>query len=264
MEGIRHLINNILKSAEPIKLAEMDSVALLNRVDRKYILHLSQLPAILERLIKDYYVLEIGPNRTFTYRTIYFDTPNYQFFKDHHNGLTNRIKVRCREYVETNNSFFEIKRKYQGTRTDKFRKPVQNINMAIGKDEFAEIHARYKKHQLCNLNVTLENLFYRLTLVSKNFTERVTIDFDVSFRNASREALLTDIAIVEVKQGKTSDMSPVVQLFKKQRIFPGSISKYSYGLLLISDNIKYNAFKPLMSKVAKIQNNGIIRNGTGR
>lgn len=256
MNQIHGQIATLLQGAHPIKLSEMDQVSLQNRIDKKYILHLSQLPYILQGVIDNYFVLEIGPNRIFTYKTIYYDTPDYQFYKDHHNGLTNRIKVRCRQYVETNDTFFEIKRKYQGTRTDKYRKVVEQFLPAPGEEEYQAIRDRYSKHDVTGLGITLQNLFHRVTLVSKRLTERVTIDFNISFSNHTKTAELANIAIIEVKQGKYDDRSAIVQLLKKERIFPGSISKYSYGLLLLDNRVKYNAFKPLMTKVAKIQNNG--------
>jgi hypothetical protein len=257
MRDIREHIAGILDLATPIGLPEMDRVSLQNRIDKKYVLHMARLPELLEQVVKDYFVLQIGTNRIFTYKTIYYDTPDFQFFRDHHNGLTNRIKVRCRQYLETRDIFFEIKRKYQGTRTDKYRKSIEKFLTSPGEEEYAQIRARYSKHDVQNLCITLQNMFYRITLVSKKMNERATIDFFISFSNEKKEVALSDIAIIEVKQGKYDDKSAIVQLLKRNRIFPGSISKYSYGLLMLEKGVKYNAFKPIMTKVAKIQNNGI-------
>jgi len=259
MEEIKKEIEYMLRNASPINLSQMDSVSLQNRIDRKYILHQSRLAGILEQLLDDYYVLEIDGHRVFSYSTIYFDTPDFQFFKDHHNGLTNRIKVRCRQYIETNNTFFEIKRKYQGTRTDKYRKMIDSFLLQLGEDEFGAVKARYSKHDISELKITLKNFFFRITLVNKKLTERATVDFGISFSTDTTEAKLADIAIIEVKQGKMDESSPIVQLLKKERIPAGSISKYSYGLLLTGNKVKYNAFKPLIQKVSKIQSNGIVR-----
>ena len=60
---------------------------------------------------KDTIILEIEGHRIFTYDNNYFDTKDLQFYFNHHNGYVHRIKVRSRKYVETNTSFFEIKRK---------------------------------------------------------------------------------------------------------------------------------------------------------
>jgi hypothetical protein len=261
MANEKQLIEGILKASSPISLNEMDEVALQNRIDRKYIFHYSKLAGILLQLLNDYYVLDIDANRIFSYKTVYYDTPDFQFYKDHHNGLTNRVKVRCRQYIETNNTFFEIKRKYQGTRTDKFRFPIEVILPKLGENEYNVVKDSYKKKDIDELVVTLTNFFYRITLVNKKQIERATIDFCISFQSSDSdaEAKLTDIVIIEVKQGKMDDSSPIVQLLKKEKISSGSISKYSYGLMVTHDQVKYNSFKPLLQKVYKIQNNGIIR-----
>lgn len=252
-------MSNLLMKADPIKLSEMDAVSLQNRIDRKYILHYDKLENILNQLLDSYRVLEIDQHRVFSYNTQYFDTPDFQFYKDHHNGLINRLKVRCRQYLETKTTFFEIKKKYQGTRTDKYRKPINHFLSTLSEQEYAEINQRSTKHRIEDLDITLENFFYRITLVNKNLTERATIDFGISFKSKIKTAALSNIVIIEVKQGKMDESSPIVQLLKKEKISAGSISKYAYGLLVTGNDIKYNAFKPLLNKIIKIQNHGIFR-----
>jgi len=246
-------LSDILKEAEPIGLAQMDSVSLQNRIDKKYMLHITQLPEILRAVLDNYYVLEIGDHRVFSYKTVYFDTADFRFYKDHHNGMGNRIKVRCREYVETGNAFFEIKQKTQGDRTSKYRKTIQALLEGLGSEEYGEVRARYQKHEIDGLKVTLNNFFYRITLVNKKLTERATIDFGLKFSNDRCGVEVADVAIIEVKQGKYDEQSHLVQALKKARIFPHNISKYIYGLLLTDNGVKQNAFKQILQKVNKIQ-----------
>jgi hypothetical protein len=253
MSQTKEVIESILAKASPIRLDQMDQVALQNRIDKKYILHIDRLAEVLELVIGHYRVLEIDEKRVFSYKTVYFDTPDHRFYHDHHNGMINRIKVRCRQYVESDRVYFEIKRKYQGYRTDKFRKSIPSVIDNLGIAEYDEVKARYKKYNVDNLNVTLHNFFYRVTLVSKRYTERVTLDFHLKFAKDGKTALIDDIAIIEVKQGKYDDKSPIVQVLKKERIYPNNISKYTYGVLLLGTGIKYNAFKALLNRVSKIQ-----------
>jgi hypothetical protein len=258
MSKAKEAIQNVIRRASPIQLEQMDNVSLQNRVDKKYILHIDRLPGVLDQIIDEYYVLQIEEERIFSYKTIYFDTPDHRFYQDHHNGMINRIKVRCRQYVESDKVFFEIKKKYQGYRTDKFRKHIAGILYDLGTAEYDEVKARYKKYNVDNLHVTLHNFFYRITLVSKKLTERVTLDFHLKFSKNDVSATVDDIAIIEVKQGKYDDKSPIVQVLKKERIYPNNISKYTYGLLLLGQGIKYNAFKALLQRVSKIQtSNGV-------
>ena len=89
----------------------MDSVSLMKRVDTKFIIHIEQLPQLLDIVYNDYRVLEINQNRVMTYKSNYFDTPNSNLYLLHHNGKSSRVKVRIRNYVESNLFFLEVKQK---------------------------------------------------------------------------------------------------------------------------------------------------------
>jgi hypothetical protein len=99
-----------IEAIPPVGLSQLDSVSLLNRMDSKYVVTLSQLDFIFECLQSNYSILEINGIKVFTYENNYFDTPDLMFYKDHHNGYMNRLKVRSRRYVESNLCFFEIKK----------------------------------------------------------------------------------------------------------------------------------------------------------
>ena len=102
-------IPNILGSFTPITLGEMDSVALLNRTDTKFVLAAAQLPELLEILKPHYRSLEVEGARASAYQTLYLDTDADFFYFQHHNERPRRIKVRYRCYLESGISFLEIK-----------------------------------------------------------------------------------------------------------------------------------------------------------
>ena len=105
----------ILNDFDPITLSEMDSVKLMNRTDTKFVFKRTLLAELLPILKEQYRVLDIKGNLISSYKTLYYDTDNFQFFLDHHNGKGNRFKVRVRNYVESDLFFLEIKNKYKGT-----------------------------------------------------------------------------------------------------------------------------------------------------
>jgi len=113
-------IQEVIQKFEPITLQEMDGVKLMNRIDTKFAFSVNQLIALLPCLASDYRILEIKETRTPSYESLYFDDSVFSFFKDHHNGKTNRFKVRIRKYVESDLFFLEVKHKNKG-RTDKKR-----------------------------------------------------------------------------------------------------------------------------------------------
>ena len=247
-------MNSLMQHFAAIGLHQMDQVQLLNRIDRKYIIPLSRLPEVLEHLKSDYFALEIDGHRIFNYNTTYFDTEGYQFYKDHHNGLTNRVKIRCREYQESKLTFFEIKRKSKGYRTDKYRQLLKDSSFEMNEAWYEKIREQYVKYPFKELKLALFNRFSRITLVNKQLTERCTIDFGLDFSSPEndRHIPVNDIAIIEVKQSKAFG-SPVVQLLRQMRFYPSGISKYVLGLILTKEHIKHNAFKSLLHRIDKIK-----------
>ena len=90
------MIRQYLKEFNKISLSQMDNVSLMRRIDTKYLLTQNDLLKILPSLKEDYKILEINGNRLMSYATLYFDSVLKNCFIDHHNGKSNRFKVRIR------------------------------------------------------------------------------------------------------------------------------------------------------------------------
>ena len=112
-----HEISNAIHGFKKITLEEMNAVSLMKRTDTKYIVNVNFLAPILEDLQKEYQVLEIDNRRIMNYSSVYFDTPEFKFYFDHHNGKVNRTKIRQRKYVDSELTFLEIKQKLATRKT---------------------------------------------------------------------------------------------------------------------------------------------------
>ena len=247
----------LLDELPPINLKGLDKVKLLNRVDRKYVVPTSELPHIFRLLRKNYFVLDIDGRRAFNYLTTYFDTEDFQFFKDHHNRRKNRIKARSRTYQESDLHFFEVKMK-TNSRTDKFREKLPEPFDQLKPHQAQKIKAFYPGRLEGRLSPTILNSYTRITLVNHAKTERCTIDVNLAFEDAQqqkKEIGVSDIAIIEIKQSKTSIVNGIAASLRKNGIRPMSISKYVLGLILLRPQIKHNTFKPLLLRLEKIQQN---------
>jgi hypothetical protein len=244
-------IQEILDTFESVSLQDLDTVKLQNRIDTKYMLTIQELEQVLREIQKNQKVLEIDDTRLFTYKTVYFDTPDFRFYKDHHNGCINRVKVRCREYVESHLVMYEIKRKLFGTRTDKQRKVIAQLPEQIPQEDYALIG--YKRLNAQPIEKKMTNEFRRITLTNKEFTERITIDLDIRLSNEHETIHLPEIAVIEVKQGKTDVFSHTIQVLKKFGIRESSFSKYAIGTALLEKTLKHNAFKPILLKIEKLK-----------
>ena len=92
--------------------------------------------------------------------------------------------------------------------------------------------------------------YSRLTLVSKQNPERLTIDLELTFKNNSKEIQYAEIAIAEIKQERIG-ASPILDILKKHQLKSGSISKYCFGIISLFEDIKQNNFKKHLRRISK-------------
>lgn len=242
---------NELNSFDGTGLKELEGLQLQNRVDSKYVFHVNDFINVLESIKNDYRVLEIDGKRIFSYESLYFDTDDYMLYKFHHNGKLNRLKVRFRKYLDSGLTYFEVKYKIKGDRTDKLRLKSDDISRDLTEKELELV-----KHDYLDTHGLQQKLwvhFKRITLASKKMDERLTIDLNVSFDNFKDKKTFPELIVAEVKQNKSSVLSPIIQKFKLNHYEQIAFSKYSTGIALLED-IKSNAFKPNIIKINKILN----------
>lgn len=242
---------DLLAGFAPISLKEMDSVALLNRVDTKFVMPTANLFGALSTLQPDYRVLAVQGQRMNHYRTLYFDTPDFELYHLHVNGRAERYKVRSREYLDSQISFLEVKHKTRKDRTVKSRistdQPV--VWMTTEAKQWLEGVLPYDSR---GLEPKIWNTFRRITLVSKQDCERVTIDVDLVFYTAHKTVRLEGIAIAEVKLGERNQSSPFLASMRAQKIHPQGFSKYCIGTSLLVEQVKKNRLKPKLMWIEKI------------
>jgi hypothetical protein len=102
MSNFLHQVTTTAAQMPSISLDEIKALALLDRLDVKFILHDSQLAQIMERVSGNYRVLEINGVRPGRYYTTYFDTPEFAMYRSHHNGLRVRHKSLALVYRQRN------------------------------------------------------------------------------------------------------------------------------------------------------------------
>lgn len=257
---MRNDLSPLLRSFTPIFLEEMDRVKLLDRVDTKFVFNYHQLPGILKNITEFYKVLDVNGIMQNRYETLYFDTLDYKLYMDHHNGRTNRYKIRYRKYTDSNTIFFEVKYKNNKGRTIKSRVKRKNIHETIEGKALELINTATPLHSE-NLEPKLWVNYSRITLVNKVIPERLTLDIDLNFKNGQQDIGFKNLVIAEVKQEKIRD-SPFINVMKTNHLRQGSISKYCFGVTTLIDDIKKNYFKQYLLSVHKICNGTNIKIST--
>jgi hypothetical protein len=246
-------LTSILDAFDTVTLDEIESLKLFDRTEKKFIFNHACLPEILGYLSSYYKILEINNSLCNIYENMYFDTDDLEMYRDHHNGKSNRLKVRFRNYVNTNTSFFEIKRKNNKGRTQKSRIEIDNSVATFDQtSKMLLVSKTVYKPEL--LHPSLEVDYKRITLISKTNPERVTIDLDLHFLLDKEGYNYDNLVIAELKQPRSS-YSVFNEVMHNLHIKPLSISKYCLGIATLNTSVKSNNFKKRIQYVNKICGN---------
>ena len=240
----------------PITLEEMSGIKLMNRTDTKFVANAEQLHAFLLAVQGEYFIQDINGKRIASYHTTYYDTDDYQMYNMHHCGRTTREKIRVRTYLDSKDTFFEIKNKNNHGRTKKKRISILEHNSVMQELEsiipFMAKHAWYGIEEVAPV---IENWFNRITLVNYAKTERLTIDFNLKFHHLKSDGRdrLDRVAIIELKRDGNVP-SPALDILRELRIKRSGFSKYCIGSALTNSCLKRNNFKERLTMILKMEN----------
>jgi len=255
MTGLLQLqtqLSSLTANSGTYELMDADQQQDMNRMEAKFVVPHSEAIELCKTLLTHCDCLQVAGSKTLGYDTIYFDTPDFEFYRHHHQQKPRRLKVRIRHYRETDTRFLEVKRKDKVGKTHKERIEVEGCN-DIGK------HAAFLKCQGINsqqLLKTLDVKYERISLRDRNNGERVSIDFGVHFKNTRKSAAINDMAIVELKLPAHIHQALAFSEIKRLGYREISISKYCIGMAhLFPEQVKYNRFKPVLMKLGLMKTN---------
>lgn len=244
----------LVAALPPITLDEMASIRLMNRMDTKFVTDEETLMRLLALAKGNYYAQEHDGSRIAEYATTYFDTPDgHEMFRTHHCGHLPRTKVRVRTYLSSGLTFLEVKRKNNHGKTKKKRVAVPSLE-AVVHDRVEEDFLRERSgYSFDDIIPTFANRFKRITLVNKEKTERLTIDFSLHFRNleTGMEREMPGAVIIELKRdGRVP--SPILPILRELRVKSSGFSKYCIGTVLTHPQLPQNRFKKRLVKIGKL------------
>lgn len=234
----RILLQDLAAHRDAIGLDEVNAVAeLQTRVDQKYLVSLGVLSRLLDALGPDLRVLEIDGIRVFDYLSVYFDTPDLRFFRDHHQGRRIRYKVRTRSYLDTDLTVLEVKAKGARGETVKHRVPwrpeaMDRLAPQGSADGLGFIDAHLNGDPPAEtLRPSLVSRYRRTTFVDPVGGVRLTCDIDLSFDGSIAGALVGRGGVL-VETKSATGRSTADQLLHRLGQRPGSISKYCAGIAI--------------------------------
>jgi len=253
------VLDGPLAGLAAIDLAELtERAGLLTRIDRKYVLPRGELDAVLADLDPAVRVLDIDGIRSSAYESVYFDTPQLTSFLMAAHPRRRRFKIRTRTYVDSAQSYLEVKtRGGRGvTVKDRLPYPIDDratltiegrryTDTVLGEADITGADGR-------ELRPTLTTRYRRTTLFLPESSSRATIDTGLSWasvRRADAPQLRLDrpgLAIVETKSG--SRASAVDRLLWAHGHRPATISKYATGMAALHGDLPANKWAPVLRR----------------
>jgi len=257
------LLDVPLGGLDSIGLEELtERASLLTRIDRKYVLPRGDLNAVLADLDPAVRVLEIDGVRSSAYESVYFDTPELTSFLTAAHRRRRRFKIRTRTYVDSAQSFLEVKTRGGRGVTVKERLPYDMTDRSTLTAE----GRRYTDTVLDEADITgaagqdleptLTTRYLRTTLFIPESSSRATIDTGLSWAsvlgrardvNVGRQRLdRPQLAIVETKSG--SRASAVDRILWAHGHRPATISKYGTGMAALRGDLPDNKWAPVLRR----------------
>ncbi|MDM8084540.1 polyphosphate polymerase domain-containing protein [Cellulomonas cellasea] len=238
----------------PISLAELDARASLQtRVDRKYVVPADALGPLLRQIHPGARVLQIGADREFAYESVYFDTPELTSYLGAARRRRRRFKVRTRTYVDSRQSWVEVKTRGPRGATVKTRMPhdpdqrgaltPESLLFADSVLELAAIPGMGGAPFL----PTLVSRYRRVTLHLPG-DSRTTIDTGLVWADPASGADLDlrGVAIIESKTGSTP--SSTDRLLWRHGLRPVRISKYGTGMAALHPELPATPWRRVLDR----------------
>ncbi len=243
-------LESTIQSFPPIDLPTLDQLASLQtRKDRKYLLTPDEVQGALGRTTERLSALEIDGRRTFAYRSLYFDTPEFSSYRSTATGRRRRFKVRLRQYVDQGTTVLEVKTHSPRGETVKHRiayhsdPPGTLSHHAMG---FVD-HMTATPGLGASLVPMMWTGYRRSTLVDIDDGSRITIDRDLTAAPFGGDwTSLTDRVIVESKAAGAA--SPFDRVLWADHLRPLKVSKFASAMALHHDRLPTNKWHRVLSE----------------
>lgn len=260
------LVASAVAPLGPVSLDELNAGAgLLTRVDRKYLLAGSDLAAVIASLRSPasadgqsaVRVLQIDQTRSFGYQSVYFDTPYLTSYLMSARRRPRRFKVRTREYLDSGQSWLEVKTRDRRGRTVKTRTPYnQAERLDWGALQFVGEQLRVgcpvEPEVIVDLAAELATRYQRTTLLlpgEAGQQARATLDTELVAEDVLGNRLaLPGLAIVETKSA--NGCSALDRQLWRLGHRPIKVSKFATTLAALHPVLPANKWHPALRRVA--------------
>ena len=250
-------VSGTVDALEPISLADLDAIAALQvRNDRKYVVNDTIVDHMLCELAGGLQILQIDGLRAFNYRSVYFDTSNFDLHHAAAGGRRRRFKVRTRTYEDSAKVMLEVKTKDGRGRTVKERLDydIDNsshltpegrrfVQMALAS---SDVPVTNELLNAAGLHPVLTTAYRRSTIVHGTSGTRATIDSALVCTATDGRSTSLDAVIVESKS--LTAAGPIDRWMWAHGHRPVKISKCSTGLAALYPELPSNKWRRTLDR----------------
>ena len=198
-------------------------------------------------------VLEIEGSRGSCYESVYFDTPDLLSYRMAAHARRRRFKLRTRSYLDSEQSFLEMKTRGVRSTTVKDRLEydfASNGTLTRDGREYADAALDalgLEEPRRLQLVPTLVTRYVRTTLYLGGSHSRATIDTDLRWESSHGAGLSRPgLVIIETKSGSRS--SEVDRVLWAHGHRPATISKFGTGLAALRPDLPSNKWARVLRR----------------
>lgn len=217
---------------------------LFKRFDSKYISDENNVINILGKLDSNWKILNVNQKITIKQESDYYDTQDFQFFKDHKRGKRKRFKIRVKSY-ENSVRYLELKLRTNIEETLKFRwlygeiTGQNTIDIRYRSQILEKLEEYAYRVDLNSTNHKLTTSYLRTTLFNFTAREKLTIDQNFIVKKQSQILPISGSKLIlEVKSIKSRHS--LIPVLNTLNIRKDSISKYGISVPLIYPELGRN------------------------
>jgi len=241
------VVSPLVLQMDRIGLEELNAVAALQtRTDRKYVLTAGETERLLTDLAPHARVLTIGDTRSFGYASTYFDTADLLSYRLAAHRRRRRFKVRTRSYLDSGDTFLEVKTRAARGVMVKQRCPIGGAGVLDRQAvAFADscLSRQVPAPPVSSLVPTLTTRYHRTTLLLDD--ARITLDTGLTWHRWAPPGVSPEIhaacgdagRLVVVETKTCGAPSAADRRLWRSGHRPDRISKYATGLALLDHTL---------------------------
>nr|WP_240188833.1 polyphosphate polymerase domain-containing protein [Nakamurella flavida] len=198
--------------------------------------------------------MDIDGQRAFRYASVYFDTADLTCYRLAAHRRPRRFKLRTRTYLDSAETWFEVKTRDVRGRTHKVRRPhtdPRTDRMDAAARAFTVQAAAWPGVAELDFAAVLSNGYLRSTLYLPGDDSRVTVDTGLHWHLPDGAGLARpDLVVVETKS--PGRLCAADRVLWRHGMRPSSISKYATGLAALRPDLPATTWRRTLRRLAPV------------